>query len=64
EHWVTLRRWVEAARDGGLFDVSGLTGLARRSVARQGAQVLAARGGRELGGALAETVFLGAVSAA
>ena len=50
EHWVTLRRWVEAARDGELFGVSGLTALARRSVARQVAQVLAARGGRELGG--------------
>ncbi|MEO8903850.1 MAG: hypothetical protein ABI488_16175, partial [Polyangiaceae bacterium] len=50
EHWVTLRRWVEAVRDGVLFDVSGLMGLAPRSVARQVAQVLAARGGRELGG--------------
>ncbi|MEO8905392.1 MAG: hypothetical protein ABI488_23000 [Polyangiaceae bacterium] len=47
-----------------LFDVSGLMGLALRSVARQVAQVLAARGGRELGGALAEKVFIGAVIAA
>lgn len=64
EYWVTLRRWAEAARDGELFGVSGLTGLARRSVARQVAQVLAARGGRELGGALAEKVFIGASIAA
>jgi len=64
EHWATLRRWVEAARDGELFGVSGLTGLARRSVARQVAQVLAARGGRELGGALAEKVFIGSAIAA
>lgn len=64
EHWVTLRRWVEAARGGELFGVRGLTGLSRRSVARHVAQVLAARGGRELGGALAEKVFIGAMIAA
>jgi hypothetical protein len=55
---------VEAARDGELFGVRGLTGLARRSIARQVAQVLAARGGRELGGALAEKVFIGSAIAA
>jgi hypothetical protein len=64
EHWVTLRRWVEAARIGALFGVGGLGVHARRSVARQVAQLLAARGGRELGGALAEKVFIGAVIAA
>lgn len=64
EHWVTLGRWAEAARSGALFGVCGLTGLARRSVARQVAQVLAARGGRELGGALEEKVFIGAAIAA
>ncbi|MEO8754184.1 MAG: hypothetical protein ABI624_16055 [Casimicrobiaceae bacterium] len=64
EHWVTLRRWVEAARSGELFAVGGLGGHARRSVARQVAQVLAARGGRELGGALDEKVFIGAAIAA
>lgn len=60
EHWVTLRRWVEAARSGTLFAVGGLEALARRSVARQVAQVLAARAGRELGQALDEKVFIGA----
>jgi hypothetical protein len=64
EHWVTLRRWVEAARSGVLFAVGGLEMHARRSVARQVAQVLAARGGRELGGALDEKVFIGAAIAA
>ena len=64
EHWVTLRRWVEAARSGALFDVCGLTEPARPRVARQVAQVLAARGGRELGGALEEKVFIGAAIAA
>lgn len=64
EHWVTLRRWVEAARDGALFAVSGLGAHARRSVARGVAQVLAARAGRELGQALDEKVFVGAAIAA
>ena len=64
EHWVTLRRWLEAAQSGALFGVGGLTGHARRSVARHVAQVLAARGGRELGGALAERVFIGSAIAA
>jgi hypothetical protein len=61
---MTLRRWVEAAQGGVLFEVRGLTGHTRRSVARQVAQVLAARGGRELGGALEEKVFIGAAIAA
>ena len=64
EHWVTLRRWVEAARSGMLFAISGLEACARRSVARQVAQVLAARAGRDLGEALAAKVFVGAAIAA
>ena len=64
EHWVTLRRWIEAVRSGVLFGLCGLTEVARRSAARQVAQVLAARGGRELGGALQEKVFIGAAIAA
>lgn len=64
EHWVTLRRWIEAARSAALFGVCGLTEVARRSVARQVVQVLAARGGRELGGALEEKVFIGAALSA
>lgn len=64
EYWVTLRRWIEAARRRALFGVCGLAEVARRSVARQVAQVLAARGGRELGDALDEKVFIGATIAA
>ncbi len=64
EHWVTLRRWVEAARGGALFAVSRLEAYGRRSAARQVAQVLAARAGRELGQALDEKVFIGAAIAA
>ena len=64
DHWVTLRRWVEAARGGGLFAVGGLGAHARRSVARQVVHVLAARAGRELGQALDEKVFIGAAIAA
>jgi hypothetical protein len=64
DQWVTLRRWVDAARSGVLFGVGGLTGHAARSVSRQVAQVLAARAGRELGGDLEEKVFIGAALAA
>jgi hypothetical protein len=64
EHWVTLRRWIEAARSGVLFAVSGLGAHARRSVAREVAQVLSARAGRQLGQALDEKVFIGASIAA
>jgi len=59
-----LVRWVEAARRGELFAVTGLDGLDRRSVARQVVLVLAARGGHLLGGDLTESAFEGAVIAA
>jgi len=64
EHWVTLRRWIEAVRGGAVFAVGGLELHTRRSVARQVAQVLAARAGRELGQPLDEKVFIGAAIAA
>jgi hypothetical protein len=64
ERWLTLVRWIEAARRGELFGVMGLGGLDRRSVARQVVLVLAARGGRLLGGDLTESAFEGAVIAA
>jgi hypothetical protein len=64
ERWLTLVRWVEAARRGELFAVAGLGGLDRRSVAKQVVLVLAARGGRLLGGDLTESAFEGAVIAA
>lgn len=64
ERWLTLVRWIEAARRGELFGVTGLGGGDRRSVARQVVLVLAARGGRQLGGDLTESAFEGAVIAA
>jgi hypothetical protein len=64
ERWVTLVRWVDAARDGELFAVSGLGELARRRVAEQVVLVLAGRGGRALGDDLTEAAFVGAAIAA
>ena len=64
ERWVTLVRWVEAARDGELFAVSGLGELARRRVAEQVVLALAGRGGRALGDDLTEAAFAGAAIAA
>lgn len=64
ERWVTLVRWVEAARRGELFAVTGLGELDRRSVAKQVVLVLAARGGRRLGEDLTESAFEGAAIAA
>ncbi len=64
ERWVTLVRWLDLARRGKLFAVTGLGELDRRSVARQVALVLAARGGRLLGGDLSESTFEGASIAA
>lgn len=64
ERWVTLTRWIEAARGGRLFGVSGLGGLERRCVAEQVALALAARAGRHLGDDLGESAFAGAMIAA
>jgi hypothetical protein len=64
EHWATLRRWIEAARGGGLFGVTGLGGLERRRVAELVVLALAARAGHPLGGDLGESAFLGAAIAA
>jgi hypothetical protein len=64
ERWLTLVRWVEAARRGRLFGVTGLGDLDRRSVAKQVALVLAARGGHVLGGDLSRSAFEGAAIAA
>ena len=64
ERWLTVVRWIEAARLGELFGVTGLAGLDRRNVARQVVLVLAARGGRLLGGDLTESAFEGAMIAA
>jgi hypothetical protein len=64
ERWLTLVRWLDAARRGELFSVTGLGEHDRRSVAKQVVLVLAARGGRLLGEDLTESAFEGAVIAA
>lgn len=64
ERWVTLVRWIDAARGGGLFAVSDLGKLPRRGVAEQVALALAGRGGRTLGADLAGAAFAGAAIAA
>ena len=64
DRWITLDRWLASARRGELFGVTGLDGLARRTVATQVVLVLAARGGRDLGTDLAERAFAGATMAA
>jgi hypothetical protein len=64
ERWVTLVRWIEAARRGELFGVAGLGELDRRSVARHVVLALASRAGWTLGADLAESAFEGASIAA
>ena len=64
DRWVTVDRWIEAARRGALFGVAGLGGLARRHVAEQVVLALAARAGRDLGAELVESAFAGASIAA
>jgi hypothetical protein len=64
ERWVTLVRWLDATRDGGLFAVSDLGGCTRRRVAEHVVLALAGRAGRDLGDDLAEAAFAGAAIAA
>lgn len=64
ERWVTLARWIDTARHGGLFGVAGLGELGRRRVAEHVALGLAARAGHKLGADLAESAFHGAAIAA
>lgn len=64
ERWATLERWIEAARRGQLFAVTGLEALGRRRVAEQVSLALSACGGRALGGDPAESAFEGAAIAA
>lgn len=64
DRWITLERWVEAARQGQLFAVAGLGKLGPRDVAHQVTLALAARGGHIPGADLAESAFLGAAVAA
>jgi hypothetical protein len=64
ERWMTVVRWIEAARGGRLFAVSGVDQLPRRRIAEQVVLALAARAGRELGVDIAEAAFAGAAIAA
>jgi hypothetical protein len=64
ERWATLIRWIDTAREGGLFAVSALHGLPRRRVAEHVVLALAGRAGRALGEDLAEAAFIGAAIAA
>jgi hypothetical protein len=64
ERWVTLVRWIEAAREGRLFAVSALGESGRRRVAEHVVLALAGRAGRDLGDDLAEAAFAGAAIAA
>jgi hypothetical protein len=64
ERWITLVRWVDAARAGRLFAVAGLGGLSRRRVAEQVTLALAARGGHSPGADLGASAFAGAALAA
>ena len=64
ERWVTVVRWVDAAREGRLFSVAGLGGLDRRQVAEHVVLALAGRGGRALDGDLVDAAFAGAAIAA
>jgi hypothetical protein len=63
ERWVTLVRWIEAARGGRLFAISAVGGLPRRRVAEHVALALAGRAGRAMGGDLAEAALAGAAIA-
>lgn len=64
ERWATLTRWIEAARHGELFGVTGLGGLVPRRVAEHVALALAARAGHSFGDDLGESAFAGAMIAA
>jgi hypothetical protein len=64
ERWITVVRWIEAARRGELFGVAGLGKLERRDVAEQVVLALAARAGWMLGADLADSAFDGAAIAA
>jgi len=64
DRWVTLPRWIEAARRRELFGVRGLEGADRRRVANLVVLALAARAGHRFGEDLAENAFAGASIAA
>jgi hypothetical protein len=65
DRWVTLIRWIEAARRGALFALTPLEpSVTRRQVAEQVVLALAARGGHALGSDRLVSAFAGAMIAA
>jgi hypothetical protein len=64
DRWVTLERWVDAARAGRLFAIADLGELRRRRAAELVVLALAGRAGRALGDDLAQAAFAGAAIAA
>ncbi len=60
ERWVTLERWVEAARAGKLFALHEMGERSARRVAEQVTLALAARGGHLPGAELGASAFAGA----
>lgn len=64
ERWITVERWIGAARRGELFAVRGLGERSRRQVAEQVVLALAARGGHRPGAELGASAFAGAAVAA
>jgi hypothetical protein len=64
ERWITVERWLDAARQGALFAVKGLEELSRRRVAEHVTLALAARGGYRPGAELGASAFAGAALAA
>ena len=65
DRWLTLVRWIEAARDGSLFATMPVErATTRREVSQHVVLALAARGGHLLGGDRAVSAFAGAMIAA
>ena len=64
ERWVTLLRWIEAARRAELFAIKGLEALDRRALANHVVLALAARAGWTLGADRTEFAVRGTAIAA
>lgn len=64
DRWMTVERWLDAARRGALFSVGALSERSRRGVAKRVTLVLAARGGHTGGAELGASAFVGAALAA
>lgn len=64
ERWITVARWIDAARAGRLFGVAGVESGDRRRVAEHVSLALAGRAGRQFGDDLVTKAFEGALIAA